>query len=199
MAKKKFYAVKKGREEGIYPTWEACKAQVEGYPGALYKGFTTREEALAYLGHQAPKEEPGLQEGQVTAYVDGSYDIKDGSYSYGMVLIFPDGSEEEDSQRFKDPEMASMRNVAGEIKGAMVAMDRALKTGAHTLFLHYDYEGIEHWALGTWKRNKEGTQAYKAYYDSIKDRLEVVFIKVPAHAGVEGNERADKLAKEAEF
>ena len=47
MAKKKnnFYAVKQGKNPGIYKTWDECKAQVEGFSGALYKGFSTRKEA----------------------------------------------------------------------------------------------------------------------------------------------------------
>jgi len=38
---------------------------------------------------------------------------------------------------------------------------------------------------------------YKAYYDSIKDKLRVIFKKVLAHSGNEYNEEADRLAKEA--
>lgn len=45
------------------------------------------------------------------------------------------------------------------------------------------------------KTNKPGTRAYKEFYDSIKDRLDVRFIKVLAHSGVEYNEEADSLAK----
>ena len=33
----KFYAVKKGRKPGIYMSWDACKAQVMGFPKARYK------------------------------------------------------------------------------------------------------------------------------------------------------------------
>jgi ribonuclease HI len=90
-----------------------------------------------------------------------------------------------------------MRNVSGEIKGAMVAMDKAIERKKDTLYLYYDYAGIEHWAKGDWKTNKEGTKNYKEYYDSIKNKLNVVFIKVRAHSGIELNEEADRLAKEA--
>ncbi len=50
MAAKKYYAVKKGKVIGIFRTWEECRASVEGYPGAAYKGFATLEEAEGYLG-----------------------------------------------------------------------------------------------------------------------------------------------------
>ncbi len=46
MAKKqKFYVVWKGRKSGIFKTWEECKAQVEGYPGAEYKSFEDLQQA----------------------------------------------------------------------------------------------------------------------------------------------------------
>ena len=50
MAKKNYYAVKQGKVPGIYRTWDACKAQVHGYPGAIYKGFERLKEAEAFLG-----------------------------------------------------------------------------------------------------------------------------------------------------
>lgn len=45
MAKQKFYVVWKGVEPGIYDSWNECKRQVENYDGALYKSFSTREDA----------------------------------------------------------------------------------------------------------------------------------------------------------
>ena len=50
MAKKKFYAVRQGRKIGMFLTWDECKKQVMGYPGAIYKSFGTEEEAKEYLG-----------------------------------------------------------------------------------------------------------------------------------------------------
>ncbi|MDY6045127.1 MAG: ribonuclease H family protein [Peptoniphilus sp.] len=190
---KKYYAVKSGKKPGIYTDWNSCKEQVHGVKGAIYKSFKSREDAEAFMDGDEKRDVP---EGLI-AYVDGSFRAEDASYSYGVVVIDGD-SVWEDSRRFKG-EMASMRNVAGEILGARVAMERALETGHDALVLHYDYAGIEHWAKGEWKCNKKGTADYKKFYDSIKDRLAVYFVKVAAHTGVEGNERADTLAKEAVF
>lgn len=44
----KYYAVKKGRKPGVYQSWAECKAMVDGFPGAVYKSFKTREEAVAF-------------------------------------------------------------------------------------------------------------------------------------------------------
>ena len=49
-AKKKYYIVKKGKNPGVYYNWPDCQKQVQGFPGAVYKGFVTREEAEAWYG-----------------------------------------------------------------------------------------------------------------------------------------------------
>ena len=192
---KKYYAVKAGKVPGIYRDWDSCKAQVHGFKGAIYKSFKTEKEALAFMGEI--KEEKDDASYDVVAYVDGSYRHEDKSYSYGVSMAWA-GGKWEDSCRFTG-DMAAMRNVAGEILGATVAMKKALELGFSTMKLCYDYAGIEHWAKGEWKCNKKGTIDYKAFYDSVKDRLAVTFVKIEAHTGVEGNERADALAKEAAF
>jgi ribonuclease HI len=48
--KKNFYAVKVGRQSGIYDNWNDCKKQVICFKGASYKGFVTLEEAQEFLG-----------------------------------------------------------------------------------------------------------------------------------------------------
>ena len=47
MAKKKqkFYVVWYGHRTGVFPTWEDCKAAIDGVKGAQYKSFLTFEEA----------------------------------------------------------------------------------------------------------------------------------------------------------
>ena len=43
--KPKFYVVWSGRIPGVYTSWEECREQVEGFPGARYKAFASRDEA----------------------------------------------------------------------------------------------------------------------------------------------------------
>ena len=49
MPGQKFYAVQKGRSPGVYLSWDECKAQVDGFPGAVHKAFKKCEEAEAFL------------------------------------------------------------------------------------------------------------------------------------------------------
>lgn len=43
--KQKYYVVWKGVNPGIYTSWTDCQLQIKNYQGALYKSFSTQEEA----------------------------------------------------------------------------------------------------------------------------------------------------------
>lgn len=43
IAKQKFYVVWNGRKTGIFTSWAECIAQIDGFPNAKYKAFTSRE------------------------------------------------------------------------------------------------------------------------------------------------------------
>lgn len=189
----KYYAVKKGLKTGIFKTWEECKESVNGYSGAVYKSFKTETEAKIFLDEIKPDMTfPDC----VEIYVDGSYNSATGDFSYGMVVL--DGEQTKTySQSFHDAELSSMRNVAGEIKGAEAAMQYALDHGIPKIAIYHDYEGIAKWCLGLWKTNKEGTKAYKAFYEEAKKKIDIKFVKVTGHSGDTYNEMADRLAKEA--
>ncbi len=189
---KKYYAVKSGLTRGIYLTWEDCRKNVEGFEGAVYKSFASVEAAAAFLEDMSPEVAPG----QAVAYVDGSYNVATKEYACGVVL-FHDGKTETFSKKFADPERAEMRNVAGEIEGSMCAMNYCLEHDIRELTIYYDYAGVEHWCTGAWKANKEGTRAYRDYYEKVSQRVRIHFVKVKGHSGDKYNDMADKLAKQA--
>ncbi len=195
----KFYAVKNGYNTGIYNTWEECRKQVNGYGGAQYKSFSRIEDAEEYLGvnrqislFDSPADEPNT----AVAYVDGSYNQDTKAFACGVV-IFHNGTERTFSECFHNDDEAQMRNVAGEIRGAMKAMRYCDENNIKEIDIYYDYEGIEKWCTGAWKTNKDGTAAYKRFYDDVSKRVKVNFVKVKGHSGDRYNDMADRLAKEA--
>lgn len=198
---KKYYAVQVGKTPGIYLNWDDCKAMVDGYPGAIYKSFASVAEAEAFIDGVMDKPEESdalgvIDEENAYAFVDGSYNEVTKVYGYGGFLV-AQGQKYVLQGADSEEEMATMRNVAGEICGCMAAVEKAIEIGLSRVNIYYDYSGIEMWATGAWKRNKVGTIAYYEYMQSVRDQIEVCFVKVKGHSGVEGNEEADRLAKEA--
>lgn len=195
----KFYAVRNGYHTGIYNTWEECRKEVSGYSGAEYKSFQSLNDAEKYLGINSQIslfDENIPQKNTAVAYVDGSYNIKTKIFGCGVV-IFYDGKDTTFSKSFSDPEMAVMRNVAGEIEGAKLAMQYCLDNNIEEIDIYYDYEGIEKWCSGAWKTNKQGTIAYRQFYNEAIKNVKVNFIKVKGHSGDKYNDMADRLAKDA--
>lgn len=189
----KYYAVKKGRIPGVYHTWDECKKQVDGYSGAVYKSFSSLQEANDFL---IEKSKTVFHNGLI-AYVDGSYNIKTKEYGYGCVLIEGQKVIEKLSGKGNKEELASMRNVSGEILGSLAAMKYAVDHRYPQICIYYDYEGIEKWATGVWKTNKEATKQYVQMVQRFQNQLDIHFIKVLAHSGDTFNEMADQLAKKA--
>lgn len=189
----KYYAVKKGHKPGIYTSWDECKKQVEKFSGAVYKSFTSLEDAKNFI----KLEEEKIVDYGLIAYVDGSYNIKTKEYGFGCILIEGQKVIKELSGKGDKDALVSMRNVAGEILGSLAAMKFALENGYPGVCIYYDYEGIEKWANGLWRANKIGTQNYQKLVNEYRKKINISFIKVLAHSGDFFNERADKLAKKA--
>lgn len=197
----KVYAVRKGRATGLFASWPECEAQVKGFPGAEFKSFRSEAEAAAWLGETDTK--PAAAEPDVSsptppyAFTDGSYNKDKKLSAYGGFLVTDHGSEIVLKGKTVDPEWTEMRNVAGEVMGAMEAVRRAMAMGLERLTIFYDYTGVEAWATGYWKANKPATREYRDFMRRAAEKLDIRFVKVSAHTGIPGNERADALAKSA--
>lgn len=217
MAKRNYYAVRKGTVTGIFESWADCQSAVSGYSGAEFKGFSTLEEAQNYLNpdgtvgepiHLPPspaytedKNQPESQDeiqpepGRVIAYVDGSFDAKLNKYSFGCVFLTPAGAVIEKYGNGDNPESLAIRNVAGEMLGAMYAVRWAMVNGYSEIEIRYDYEGIKKWAVGEWRAKNELTQKYASAMNRWGRSIRISFLKITAHSNNKYNDMADKLAK----
>lgn len=190
----KFYAVKTGRATGIFDNWKDVQKSVIGYSNASYKGFDTKEEAEEWLNKKATVVDP-TSKILAVAYVDGSYDSKHKLYSYGCVIFSGDSTYTLNAVDFSED--AKTRNIAGELTGARKVIEWCEEHNIQNLILHHDYIGIQKWAEHEWKCNIPLTQNYQKYVDSIRDKITIQFVKVAAHTGIQYNEMADQLAKQA--
>ncbi len=140
--------------------------------------------------------EPQIISENATAYVDGSYSAEKGKYAYGCIINCGNTAIEL-SGADNDKRYVEMRNVAGEILASRKAIEWAIENKIKHIDIYYDYEGIEKWADGKWKTNKDGTREYKEFIGRARNSVEIAFVKVAAHTGVVQNEKVDALAKKA--
>ena len=208
MAKKKIYAVRKGLKTGLFATRAECQKAVSGYSGAEFRGFTEKEEALAYLSMETTgnvsddkaKEAAGIvevPENMVIAYVDGSFEKSIGRYAFGCVILTPDGQEIRKSGSGSDSAGVAIRNVAGEMLGSMTAVNWAIENKYPAVEIRYDYEGVEKWVTGVWRAKTPLTSKYAAHMQEAGKKVKISFCKIAAHTGNHYNEEADQLAKSA--
>jgi ribonuclease H-related protein len=126
------------------------------------------------------------------AYVDGSYHAGRKTVGYGAVIL-KDG-EELTRLLGRVEEYTESRQVGGELAATMRVINWCQQNKVSAIDIYYDYRGIEAWARGSWKTEKEMTQAYAKFMKA--SGINVHWHKVESHTGDYWNDVADELAKE---
>lgn len=141
---------------------------------------------------------------ELNIYTDGSCLRNPGPGGWGIVVILPDGEVAEYSKGFK-----LTTNSRMEMMAMYMALKYAEKYGKGKVNIHSDSNFIiqaftQHWLDGWvkkgWKKQKNEPVAnadiWKKIYPLYK-KLDVNFLKVKAHSGIEHNEQVDDLARAA--
>lgn len=201
----KYYAVRKGFKTGIFTTWDKCQSCVHGFSNAEFKSFSSESEAREYLNndvtsyHEKSSKKASTATLKNIAYVDGSFDGYSKTYGFGGFIIYEENGKEcvrVVQGAGNNPEMSKMRNVAGEISGAMRIVEEAIYLGLEEITLYYDYAGIENWVTGVWSCNKYETSQYASFMRESSKQIRIHFHKVAGHSGDTGNDIVDTIAKE---
>lgn len=216
----KFYVVKKGRTPGIYTTWAECLRQVDKFAGAVYKSYKSKEEAqeafasnslyTTTAGTKTPtKKRTSVDSASVTMddirlriYCDGACSGNPGKSGSGLAIY----EDEKKPVLLYGAADAIGTNNTAELKALLKALELAVDAQHDKVAIlsdsKYSIECVVNWAYG-WKakgwtkqggeiKNLEIIQTAHAIYDGIKNK--VVISHVRGHAGVEGNELADRMA-----
>lgn len=217
---KKYYVVWKGHKPGIYSDWAETKQQVDGFPGARYKSFTTEAEAIAALKGEAsvggspasskakPKTKKAADTGvdpsvDITLFCDGGCDPNPGKAGSGIAVYRRDQLK----QLWYGMYNPNGTNNTAELNALLQSLTLAEKAIAAGMSVEircdsmYSIQCIRDWAPGWEKRGwkkKDGEiknlelikQAY-ALFKELKSSLRLSHVK--AHAGTEGNELADRM------
>jgi len=205
------------RIRGIYDSWPACAAAVQGVSGARYQAVGSRAQAEAMLRGEGTALEPGLY-----AFVDGNH-----LGGVGVVLVERPADGEPEIletlgltvyQVFAGaglPSLATrpaiaaalrrLRNVLAELAALHLAL-RLVAEGTAMTVVH-DYEGVGAWLEGRWRAKDplvaEIVESCRALIG--RRRLAVRFRRQRGHAAswagrddfAHFNARADALATEA--
>ena len=199
----KFYGVRRGRTTGVFDNWEACRKQVDKFPDAEYKSFSTREEAMAYISPSTPRRNNSKRESDSFSastpaiWVDGScFPQSNGTLLIGWgLLVKQDGKEIYRAKGHDIPsEAVDHRNVAGEIVGILKALEWCQEKGITEVRIYFDYQGLESWATGAWRAKLPFTQFYAKSVQT--SGITIHWTKVKAHSGIPENDIVDQLAKE---
>lgn len=205
---KKVYAIKEGFnsntnekiENKIVDTWAECLKYVKGVKGAKYKSFEDINEAKKFLndaGNALKKEDNNYPKDCLHVYVDGSYNATTEQYSYGMVAVQKDIVLHIESGKGQSDSSKNIRQIAGELEGAVKGVEYALSIGEKRVVIFHDYVGICYHATGFWERREESS---KEYYEKMQklmsSGIEVIFVKVDSHTGDLFNELVDEKCKE---
>lgn len=220
MAKKKWYAVYRGRKNGLYEKWFGAGGaweQVNGFPGAVFKGFESREEAEKWLsGPRKPavprprgdraKGAPGsgparnVAPGTIVIYTDGGSLHNPGPGGYGIVELC-NGQRREFSGGFR-----LTTNNRMELTACIEALKRLRCKGP--VILHSDskyvVDGISkgwarRWRARGWMRTpteKAKNADLWAQLLELIERNDVELRWVKGHAGITENERCDALVNQ---
>ena len=201
--KKKYYGVRRGRQIGVFSSWQECQQQITKFSGAEYKSFPTKEEAEAYVSDSPTSHHPASaplthDEFVTDIWVDGScMPQPDGSLRLGWGYLVVQAGQEIHRDRGNDIpiEAQQHRNVAGEIMAVLKAMEWCQQQEITYIRIHHDYQGLASWPTRGWKANTPFTQNYA---ETVRaSGITIEWVKVKAHSGDPNNEIVDQEAKKA--
>ncbi len=147
--------------------------------------YTVRPEEVHSLEDEAP---PPGDEG-ITVFTDGASSGNPGPAGLGVVLLWKGRRRE--IREF----LGTATNNEAELRAVLVAL-QAIRRPELPVEIRTDSEYVIGVLAGGHKV-KANVDLVADIHAAMKRFANLSFSKVPAHAGVEGNERADALAREA--
>jgi ribonuclease H-related protein len=183
----KYYAVAKGVTPGIYTDWPTTQKMVNGFPKAVFKSFTTKQEAEEYMRLYADKSIAATQSQilpkDTIIYTDGS--MNEGRCGFGVVIITNVGDKFEAYGHV--PKYLGVTNNVAELYAIYVAL--SLVQGDVSIYSDSTYAiGV----LTGWNA-KVNIDIIESIKRLLANRT-VKFQHVDAHSGITYNEEADRLA-----
>ena len=175
MKQQKYYAVRKGRKEGIFRTLDECPKYVNGYEKAEFKSFKTEEEAKQFMQGVDPTYKQ-YEDSEVPIFiVEGFYNKDLDNISYGMVVIFPKGRELKFAKLVSNTGHSKTKETIGELFGIIDAIRLADAKNLTSIVIKHRLQGMERWFTGDKKIKNGEPELYRNFFNSYKGKIEVKF------------------------
>ena len=199
----KYYAVKRGRQTGIYDNWESTKRQVWGFQKASYKKFNDLESARKFLGddkatvikdtrtevvsynkadeliepihYDLPERDKPKTTHRLEAVISGSGDKKTGYYTFGSVVIENGHMVQRMTHGGNIEKYGQNYNITGEILGTIKTIEYAIEKGYKEICVYYSLEGIDRWATGIWNARLPITKLYRRKIKEYQKKITLDF------------------------
>lgn len=219
MPANKYYVIWVGQKPGVYSTWDETEKLVKGFPNAKFKSFPSLTLAEAAFANEsglsakpAREQKPkgianptgGMLSSDVDIFCDGACDPNPGKAGTG-IAIYQNRNLRELWFGLYNP---SGTNNTAELLGLhhSIIFAKAAIASGYSATIHcdskYSIDCITTWASGwranNWKKkggeikNLDIIKPAHALYLQIADQIQVRHVK--GHAGVEGNELADRMS-----
>ena len=197
----KYYAVKAGRNPGIYNSWSECQKQTSGFSGAVFKSFKNYDDAINFI---TPPKPIVTNQKIINIYTDGSHQPYKNNYLGAGAYCNYNNTEyrfsitcDKEYLKIYGIENAKCSNPTAEFLGYAEVLRYFIGVSGYSIHIHIDYEGIDNWMNGSWKCKESYIKTIKACCQNLLTRndCDVKIFHIDGHSGNKGNDEADLLAK----
>lgn len=125
---------------------------------------------------------------EINLYTDGSFDKEKnlGSWAFGTqdkiidcgIITQPDGTWQ----------------IQSEVTACINAIKYAENQKYDKVIIYHDLQGLSKWYFGLWKAKKDATKMLRNL--SKETKIEVEFVWVKGHKGIQGNELVDSKCRD---
>lgn len=204
-----YYAVREGKINGIFTTWEECKDSINGHSGAIYKKFSNKNDAEKFIQKRSPTVKIKIKKTKNTADTK-NIQVKIDKVEKSKIYVYTDGAcskngtkdaraglgvyfGENDSRNLAKPIEGKQTNNVAEISAIIEAyhiLEDEIKRGDNVVICTDSGYSIkccttygEKCEKKGWKDSIPNKKLVKKAYDLFKDLDNVKFKHIPAHTG----------------
>lgn len=210
-----YYAVRNGRNIGIFTSWNDCNESVKGYKNASYKKFDTIQEAEMFIQNSKTQEFRDTQE-LYDEFTPDYYVYTDGSCSNngkhnavsGIGIFFGINDPRNISKKINGKHTNNIAELTAIIETYNIIENDIIQGKKIAIVSDSEYaikcvsSYGEKCSKKNWNMDIPNKELVKTVYELYKDKPNIKFKHVRAHTNNTdihsiGNENADKLANMA--